>query len=75
MRYPEDLTAFRRHMRSLYDEIKAAHGHDTILHVFPAVPVSAAVEIGRTLMPKADLPLLVYDETRGEGFVPRIQIG
>lgn len=75
MRHLEDLMEFRRLMRSLYDEIKAAHGQDAVIHVFPAVPVSVAVEIGRTLMPKADLPLLVYDETRGQGFVPRLQIG
>jgi hypothetical protein len=75
MRHPEDLVEFRRLMRGLYNEIKATHGQDTVIHVFPAVPVSAAVEIGRTLMPKADLPLLIYDETRGQGFVPRLQIG
>jgi hypothetical protein len=75
MRHPEDLVEFRRLMRSLYDEIKATHGQDAVIHVFPAVPVSAAVEIGRTLMPKADLPLVIYDETRGQGFVRRLQVG
>jgi len=72
MRYPEDLQEFRRVMRRLLDNIKAT-GAETI-HVFPAVPVSAAIEIGRAWMPKADLPLVVYDETRGRGFVPRLRI-
>lgn len=51
------------------DKIKMAHGHDNVLHVFPSVPVAIAVEIGRVWMPKADLPLYVYDENRvNQGF-------
>lgn len=46
------------------DKIKMAHGHDNVLHIFPSVPVAIAVEIGRVWMPKADLPLYVYDENR-----------
>ena len=46
------------------DRIKALHGQDAVLHVFPAVPVSIAVEIGRVWMPKADLPLCIYDQNR-----------
>jgi hypothetical protein len=72
MRYPEDLQEFRCLMRRLFDDIKATEA-DTI-HVFPAVPVSAAIEIGRVWMPKADLPLVVYDETRGRGFVQRLRV-
>jgi CBASS immunity sensor of nucleotide second messenger signals len=73
MRHPEDLQEFRRVMRRLYNDIKSS-GAETI-HVFPAIPVSTAVEMGRVWMPKADLPMLVYDETRGRGFVPRLKIG
>lgn len=72
MRYPEDLQTFRRVMRRLFDEIKAT-GAEAI-HVFPAVPVSTAVEIGRVWMPKADLPLIVYDETRNRGFIERLRL-
>jgi hypothetical protein len=74
IRCPEDLAQFRRTMRQLLDEIKAAHASESPVHVFPAVPVSVAVELGRVWMPKADMPLLVYDETRGRGFVPRVRI-
>jgi hypothetical protein len=49
------------------DRIKSLHGHDSILHLFPAVPVSVAVEIGRVWMPKADLPLRIYDQNRKLG--------
>lgn len=44
--------------------------------MFPALPVSAAIEVGRTWMPKADLPLVIYDENRARGgFEPRLMIG
>lgn len=63
----EQLRLFRKTFRQLLDRIKARHGQDTLLHVFPAVPVSIAVEIGRVWMPKADLPLCIYDQNRKLG--------
>lgn len=75
MRYPDDLREFRKVMRSVYNEIKATHGADATINIFPAIPVSAAVEVGRVWMPKADLPLVIYDESRGNGFAKRLQIG
>jgi hypothetical protein len=61
------LREFRRTLRDVFDRIKAAHGEDESLHLFPAVPVSAAVEVGRVWMPKADLPFWVYDQNRATG--------
>lgn len=60
----DQLRLFRQQFRILLDRIKAHHGQDTVLHVFPAVPVSVAVEIGRVWMAKADMPLCVYDQNR-----------
>jgi allophanate hydrolase subunit 2 len=37
------------------------------VHLFPALPVSAAVEVGRVWMPKAHLPMIVYDQNRKLG--------
>jgi hypothetical protein len=74
MRHEDDLVSFRRHMRRMYDEIKAQNGEDATIHVFPAVPVSVAVELGRVRMPKSDLPLLLYDNIREKGFVERLRI-
>lgn len=72
----DDLAAFRRVMRQAFDAIKARHGQEARIHVFPALPVSAAVEVGRVWMPKADLPLVIYDENRARGgFEPRLTIG
>jgi CBASS immunity sensor of nucleotide second messenger signals len=74
MRRRGDLGEFRRLLRSLFNEIKATHGESARLHLFPALPVSAAVEVGRVWMPKADLPLAVYDQNRGGGFVEALSI-
>jgi hypothetical protein len=76
MRSAQDLAAFRIAARRLLDEIKARHGNAALLHVFPAMPVSAAVELGRCWMPKADLPLIIYDQSRqAGGFRPRLTLG
>jgi hypothetical protein len=74
MRHEADLREFRRNMRTLYNDIKARHGERAVIHLFPAVPVSVAIEIGRVRMPKSDLPLIVYDNQREKGFVPRLEV-
>lgn len=75
MRRPEDLVEFKRHLRRLLDRIKAVHGEKATINVFPAVPNSAAVEVGRVLMPKADLPLRICDQNRSVGgFIPTLTI-
>lgn len=74
MRYPEDLAVFRQIMRRVYNDIKAAHGQDASINVFPAVPASCAIELGRVRMPKADLPLVVFDQVGEAGFVRRLEI-
>ncbi len=75
MKRPADLAEFRRLLRSTFDAIKATHGEHAVISVFPAVPVSAAVEIGRVWMSKADLPLMVYDQNRSlGGFVKTLEI-
>ena len=45
------LSDFRITVRSTFDKIKYYHGC-TDLHIFPAMPVSASVELGRVWMPK-----------------------
>jgi len=61
------LSDFRRKSRLVFDRIKTAHGENARIHIFPAMPVSAAVELGRVWMPKADLPLVIYDQNRMAG--------
>ncbi len=70
------LQLFRTEFRKLLNRIKAIHGENAILHIFPALPVSIAVEIGRVWQPKADLPMVIYDQTRKlTGFTKALAIG
>lgn len=61
------LSDFRQKVRKVLDRMKAQHGHTTPIHVFPALPVSLAVELGRARMPKADAPWILYDEQQSRG--------
>jgi hypothetical protein len=66
---------FRALVRTALDQIKTAHGQGKTLHVFPAMPVSLAVEAGRVRMPKADMPWIVYDQVNPRsGFVAALTI-
>ena len=71
---PEDLARFRSEVRSTLDAIKNQHGMDVELSVFPAVPVSCAIEFGRVWQPKAHPNFDVYDNTKEDGFVKRLKI-
>jgi len=69
------LQMFRTAFRKLLNQIKANHGETKVIHLFPAVPVSIAVEIGRVWMPKADLPIKVYEQNRSiGGFTPVLDL-
>jgi hypothetical protein len=75
MRYAADLAEYRKQIRCLFDEIKAVHGHRAVINVFPAIPVSCAVETGRVRTPIADLPLVIFDQVPNKGFISRLTIG
>ncbi|MFG3593163.1 SAVED domain-containing protein [Bradyrhizobium sp. RDI18] len=62
VRRPEDIAAFAKLFRKTLDDIKLAHGEGTTVNVFPAVPVSIAVEAGRSWQPKAHPSLAIYDQ-------------
>ncbi len=57
------LSAFRQTVRLAFDKIKSYHSY-TELHIFPAMPVSASLELGRVWMPKADMPMVIYDANK-----------
>ena len=64
-----DLARFRETGQKLLNEIKLHHGQNALLHVFPAMPAALAVEFGRTVMPKADLRMQLYDQNwKTQGF-------
>lgn len=71
----EQLSRFRETVRKLMVDIDKAHGSETHLSIFPAMPVSCAVELGRVRMPKANLPWVIYDyNNKNGGFVEALRI-
>ncbi len=76
LRSEAQLSMFREAVRKLLVAIKSAHPNAADLKVFPAMPVSCAVELGRVRSPKADLPLVIYDQNhKHQKFIETITIG
>lgn len=71
---PADLVVWRAFVQRLLNEIKAAHGHGTPLHIFPAMPNSAAVELGLVRQEKAEMPFHMYDALPGQDFTHAFNI-
>lgn len=69
----EDLSAFWHVYQQTCDEIFNMFGGDSKIHLFPAIPVSAAFEVGRRRMPGLHPRITVYDDN--DGFIPTITIG
>lgn len=75
MKSKEQLSLFRKCLRRLMVEIKLTHGNDAPLNIFPAMPVSCAIELGRVRMPKADMPWVIYDhDIKTQEFIKSIEI-
>lgn len=75
LRSPAELADFRKIIRQAYSQIKLVHGEGTTINIFPFAPISTMVETGRTWNPKADLPLIIYDQNKKrDGFIKTITI-
>jgi hypothetical protein len=69
------LAEFSLEIRQLLNKIKSRYNAQTPLNIFPAMPIAASIELGRIWMPKADMPLNIYDEnTNNGGFFKAIEI-
>ncbi|MGI9256527.1 MAG: HNH endonuclease [Salinispira sp.] len=70
------LNYFRQSYRKVLNKIRNMDGLPKKIHIFPATPVSIAVEIGRMRNQKADLPLVMYDQNnKKDGFWKVLTIG
>ncbi len=74
LRSKEQLELFRSAWCRLLSEIRRDHGESCELHLFAAVPTSVAIEIGRSLLPKSDPALHVYDNDRERGGFVRAMV-
>lgn len=59
------LEIYRTKIREVYEQIKDMYGRDCEINIFPAMPISIAVETGRCWMKKAHPSLIIYDEKNG----------
>lgn len=75
MRSKAQLSLFRKEMRKLMVQINEKHSKKT-LKIFPAMPISCAIELGRVRMPKSDIQWIVYDQNnKADKFIEAITIG
>lgn len=73
--YKSRLQKFRVLYRQALSEIRAKHGPECAIHLFPAIPAPVAVLCGKELLPKSDPSVLVYDNDRAKGgFVPTLTV-
>lgn len=70
----EDLSDFRKVVRSTFNKIKQRHGEAVEISVFPAAPAACCIEFSRVWQPKAHLPMEIYDHVKDRGFVQRLRI-
>lgn len=59
------LEIYKKKIREAYERIKDTYGRDCEINVFPAMPISIAIETGRCWMKKAHPRLTIYDEKNG----------
>jgi hypothetical protein len=75
MRSREQIGAFRQVARKALEGLNQAHPAAMEIHVFPVAPVSACIELGRIIQPRACRPLLIYNQfSQDAGFKPAIRV-
>ncbi len=75
MRSKAQLSLFRKEIRKLMVQINEKHSKKP-LKIFPAMPISCAIELGRVRMPKSDMQWIIYDQNnKANKFIEAITIG
>lgn len=75
MRSKSQLSLFRKELRKLIVQINEKHSKKP-LKIFPAMPISCAIELGRVRMPKSDMQWIIYDQNnKADKFIEAITIG
>lgn len=73
MRHRDSLTHFQDCLRGLFADMEATAKHIRRLHVLPALPLSAAVALGRVHDRQVHPSLKIYDRT-DHGYYPALEI-
>lgn len=75
IRVPETLAAFSATYRAFLASIEAEHSNATALHVLGALPLTAAIELGRRRTRDVHPPLRVWDRDRDGEYVVAVEVG
>ena len=68
--------AFVQSFRIAMETLKNDNPACRVIHVFPAMPQSLAIRAGMDYMPKADLPMIIYEQVNPDiGFIETLVIG
>lgn len=67
VRHPSHLESFSKAYRQLLNQIQERNGVRAEVHLFPAVPVSIAIECGRVLLPTKDPTIWVHEFFPAQG--------
>lgn len=59
------LEIYKNKIREVYENIKDIYGRECEINIFPAMPISIAIETGRCWMKKIHPNLIIYDEKKG----------
>lgn len=59
------LEKYNKKIREVFETIKDTYGRDCKINIFPAMPISIAIETGRCWMKKTHPNLIIYDEKKG----------
>lgn len=71
---PAALASFESEYRTFLARLERDHGKIAKAAIFPAVPVSAAVTLGRALMPDVSPVLVIYDRDDQGNFVKAMEV-
>ncbi len=73
--HPCQLDMLRNEFRRTLGMIGKYYANRESLHIFPAVSNASAVEIGRARLSKADMPWIIYEQSKLESrFIDALRI-
>lgn len=70
----ESLQVFEGTVRRFLATVEERHGKIPHIHLFPAVPVTPAITLGRVLMPDVSPAWRVYDRDENNVFIETIEV-
>jgi hypothetical protein len=75
IRVPETLAAFSATYRAFLAHIENEHPNAAVLHVLGALPLTAAIELGRRRTRDVHPPLRVWDRNREGEYTFAVEVG